>query len=191
MSKLNQKTWFQDLTGQVFSRLTVIRLFQTRPVFWLCQCECGKQKPIKPGSLKSGNTRSCGCLLLEHIDSKLRKRPFEALYLLFLRHRTKNPKTKQPHVTDIIYEDFLYFTGVPECYYCGAPVSWTKYFTHKNGYNYNLDRKNNNIGYTKDNVVVCCYRCNRGKNHLFSYEEWVEIGKTLRRLREKKEEVQQ
>ena len=60
-----------DLTGQTFSKLTVIerteRPFDKRAggVYWLCQCECGTKKAVISTALKSGNTRSCGCLMLE------------------------------------------------------------------------------------------------------------------------------
>ena len=61
----------EDLTGQKFGRLTVIKqakdyikpngIHQTK---WLCKCECGNEKEIATSSLKSGATKSCGCLCL-------------------------------------------------------------------------------------------------------------------------------
>lgn len=55
-----------DLTGQQFSRLTVIR-FAGRSsrslVLWECQCDCGEKALIVSSySLTSGEKRSCGCL---------------------------------------------------------------------------------------------------------------------------------
>lgn len=53
-----------DLTGKVFSKLTVIergendRFGKTR---WWCQCECGNKKLINGASLIKGLTKSCGC----------------------------------------------------------------------------------------------------------------------------------
>ena len=58
-----------DLTGQVFSRLTV--LMEVDPVVtsqgalescWLCRCECGKEVIVRQKNLLYKNTRSCGCL---------------------------------------------------------------------------------------------------------------------------------
>lgn len=53
-----------DITGQIFGKLTVIEnagKLDGRRYFWKCQCECGNLI-IKPGaSLRSGNTKSCGC----------------------------------------------------------------------------------------------------------------------------------
>jgi len=32
---------------------------------WLCKCDCGKQKEINSYNLRSGNTKSCGCLRVQ------------------------------------------------------------------------------------------------------------------------------
>lgn len=74
---------FQDLTGQRFGMLTVIRRatnqvgpaghHQTR---WLCQCDCGSEpKEILAVHLKSGKIRSCGCIRGELITQKKRQPP--------------------------------------------------------------------------------------------------------------------
>lgn len=58
-----------DLTGQRFGKLTVLERAEDRVtksgkklVAWLCKCDCGKKCVIKSTNLKSGNTRSCGCI---------------------------------------------------------------------------------------------------------------------------------
>lgn len=62
-----------DLSGQKFGRLTVIeRLFERkscgyRSALWLCKCDCGKEVRTYAGYLKSGNTKSCGCLHKEAV----------------------------------------------------------------------------------------------------------------------------
>ena len=55
---------FIDLTGQRFGQLTVISRAGSSygNVTWNCLCECGKHVVVKAGSLRSGNTKSCGCL---------------------------------------------------------------------------------------------------------------------------------
>ena len=52
-----------DITGQTFSRLTVLGYAGKRR--WYCRCECGRIKKIYSYALKSGNTQSCGCLQKE------------------------------------------------------------------------------------------------------------------------------
>lgn len=50
--------------GQKFGRLTVISshpVKKKRSLFWICCCECGNELMVNSGSLRSGNTKSCGC----------------------------------------------------------------------------------------------------------------------------------
>lgn len=57
-----------DIEGQRFGRLIVLSRAGTsisRMALWLCQCDCGTQKIIIGKSLRSGASRSCGCLARE------------------------------------------------------------------------------------------------------------------------------
>jgi len=61
-----------DLTGQKFSRLTVLERagsYQApngnTTAQWLCKCDCGETKVIITGHLRSGSSKSCGCLRTE------------------------------------------------------------------------------------------------------------------------------
>lgn len=58
---------FRDLTGQRFGRLVVVerRSSQGGPVRWLCRCDCGRETTVRRGDMRSGRTRSCGCLRRE------------------------------------------------------------------------------------------------------------------------------
>ena len=58
---------FEDLTGQRFGRLTVIRFLEpserkSRQYNWLCQCDCGNEVRACANKLKNGLQQSCGCL---------------------------------------------------------------------------------------------------------------------------------
>ena len=56
----------KDLTGQRFGKLTAIRPTHERRgghIVWECRCDCGEAALVSGGSLKSGRTQSCGCLL--------------------------------------------------------------------------------------------------------------------------------
>lgn len=50
-----------DLTGQRFGRLTVIGYIGDTK--WRCICECGNVTDVRSYHLKTGETRSCGCLV--------------------------------------------------------------------------------------------------------------------------------
>lgn len=55
---------FIDLTSVKFHRLTVIKRSASKGkgAFWECLCDCGKTITVFGQSLRTGNTRSCGCL---------------------------------------------------------------------------------------------------------------------------------
>ena len=61
-----------DLTGQKFGRLTVVRFDhkENGRKYYLCQCDCGNFKIVSNHSLKSGNTKSCGCLHKEILTQR-------------------------------------------------------------------------------------------------------------------------
>jgi hypothetical protein len=170
----------RNLRGQKFGRLTPTRIVGRKPVIWECLCDCGKTCKVRATQFvpsKRGHTQSCGCLRAEVCGNRVRKRPFEWLYNIV--------KSRKKWV-DLGYEEFLAFTQTKECHYCGAPLNWQEWDRKKRGGTqcYNLDCKNNALGYTKANLVACCTRCNAGKSDKFTYEEWVEIGKVIRALRE-------
>ena len=59
---------FEDLTGQRFGRWTVIKQAERnkqQQICWLCKCDCGNESSVTTSSLKSGNSKSCGCLKTE------------------------------------------------------------------------------------------------------------------------------
>jgi len=64
-----------DLTGQVFGRLTAIRKDDKRTglggIRWVCKCECGKTVTVLPGNLKRGTSKSCGCLKSELTSARM------------------------------------------------------------------------------------------------------------------------
>ena len=59
----------EDLTGQVFGRLTVVGLDIKRTTthypIWSCVCSCGETISVRRCALTSGRTKSCGCLRFE------------------------------------------------------------------------------------------------------------------------------
>ena len=60
----------KNLIGQKFGRLTVIKdsgkRSKSREIIWECKCECGRLTKAINGNLKTGNTKSCGCLQKEN-----------------------------------------------------------------------------------------------------------------------------
>ena len=56
--------------GKKYGRLTVIELADytdaRRQAYWVCKCDCGNTKIARGVDLRSGGTRSCGCLKVEN-----------------------------------------------------------------------------------------------------------------------------
>ncbi len=63
---------FLDITGNRFGRLEAIERVGTKGghALWLCQCACGNTTSLPSGELRSGNTRSCGCLRSEQLAQR-------------------------------------------------------------------------------------------------------------------------
>ena len=154
------------MVGKKFGRLTVLREAPPRhgrnEFFWVCSCNCGSgiQKIFRGSTLRSGDARGCGCL------NPVRLRPYESLY----RRLCRDAKTSRKRSISVrlSYRRFLHFVG-KRCFYCHCEIEWMEF---KGGRGYHLDRKNSAIGYSPENCVACCTRCNRGKSDLFSFREW-------------------
>lgn len=57
---------YADLTGQRFSRLTVLRFHDrtggaSHIIRWWCRCDCGTELPVQVTYLRGGTQKSCGC----------------------------------------------------------------------------------------------------------------------------------
>lgn len=59
---------FQDLTGRVFNRLTVIGIaYKVKGrTFWNCKCSCGNDAISSGDHLRAGSKQSCNCLRREN-----------------------------------------------------------------------------------------------------------------------------
>lgn len=55
-----------DPTGQRFGNLTVLSVVsikrRRRLTYCICRCDCGKETAVRIGSLRGGDTKSCGCV---------------------------------------------------------------------------------------------------------------------------------
>jgi hypothetical protein len=58
---------YKDETGNRYGKLLVLEKMPQKkggypPTSWRCRCDCGKETVVCGTSLRSGNTKSCGCL---------------------------------------------------------------------------------------------------------------------------------
>ena len=67
---------FTDLSGQRFGRLKVIEFWGRwhKRMYYLCRCDCGKERITAAYSLTHGLTVSCGCFRNEQIRKAAKRR---------------------------------------------------------------------------------------------------------------------
>ena len=59
--------------GNRYGMLTVIAEYpgtSSVGAYWICKCDCGNEIAVRGLSLRSGATRSCGCLRAMSLDER-------------------------------------------------------------------------------------------------------------------------
>lgn len=153
-----------------------IRSFKNkyRSTVYVFLCDCGKEMNVLKGSILKHSGKCASCCQ--------KKRPYE--YILNELSRRRNKK----YPVDLTYGEFLEIIKNKKCFYCNKDLIYNEYSRDGNGEKvsraHQLDRKNNNIGYTKDNLVVCCWDCNRIKSNIYTYEEFLLLSPVLKQINE-------
>lgn len=153
----------------------------SRTTTWVFKCECGEEYKAQYSHLKTHKGKCKSCVQ--------KGKPYEAIYNEL--KATKHLKTENK---DLTYKEFLDVISIKKCHYCNTDMHW---FPHtkdkgkeiKGSRAYQIDRKDNQIGYIKENCVSCCWTCNRLKSNIFTYEEFIEIGKLLKKFRSKRKKL--
>jgi hypothetical protein len=135
----------------------------------MAQCKCGAEHEVYLASLR--NQRSKGC---HKCRGKRDRIPYRGIYNYLLRKAKRRGKSVK-----LSYKAYLKFTGCA-CHYCDSKINWQPLSDFKTGYF--LDCKNPKLGYSTNNVVPCCPLCNWTKNSRFSYNEFLQIGKVIKKI---------
>lgn len=167
--KAKLRKYSDYVIGQKYNMLTVLEFDHTgtgNHSFYKCQCDCGRIKVIRIDYVVSGSVHSCGCFnkfrVRDYVLRYKRKSPevalFESIYYSY--KKGANKRGLEFSIDEDLFKDLI----KGDCHYCGSPPLSEKVLKRKDGdhlYLYNgVDRADNNLGYTKDNSVTCCKKCN-------------------------------
>lgn len=161
----------KDITGKRYGRLVAVNLTgdrdKWRRALWLCRCDCGNEVTVAGTALRSGNTKSCGCLQVERRrDANCLPEGLASFHRLY-REYERSARNKG-YAFELTQEDLSFLTKM-NCHYCGDEPAQTRSDSKfcNGAYVFNgIDRIDNSKGYTMDNVVACCATCNYMKRGL-------------------------
>lgn len=119
-----------DLTGNKYNMLTVIEFAEKRgnESYWLCRCDCGNEKIACGSKLKSGNTKSCGCLRIIDTKKRIRARAKEENRISLVGKRFGNLAVIKNKYPDVISKQWIC-----QCD-CGKIIELSENDLLKNGY---------------------------------------------------------
>lgn len=92
-------------------------------------------------------------------------------YIRYLFHASSRRAKQRKLCYEVTLEFLLerYHLQDGRCYYSGEPMTFLK---TKETTNISIERKDSSIGYTPENVVLCCYFVNMSKGH-WPVQEWI------------------
>ncbi len=140
-----------DLTGQTFSRLTVLcraGVDNWGQATWTCLCKCGLKTTVPGGKLRRGHTRSCGCLGVESREQAqlTHGKTSTRIYSIWsgMKFRCENKDTHAyAHYGGRGINVCLEWQRFPPFYIWAMAHGYNKKLT--------IDRRDNNAGYNPDN----------------------------------------
>lgn len=148
--------------------------------YWLCQCICGREVEVWGSNIGRRST-GCGCRIREKVRAKFRESariaygPYGGSLSMALFARYKSGAKYRGIDFDLSLPELAAIVSQP-CHYCGAhPFASVR---GVKGFYTGIDRKDRKQGYTVDNVVPCCWPCNRFKGTL-SYSEFTSRAKLI------------
>ena len=165
-----------DLTGQRFGRLFVLSYAYTKnhTVRWNVRCDCGTEKVVDGGHLKSGAIRSCGCLLKETISSINSKKigPLHPNWNLNLTDEEREQGRSYPEYSE--WRKAVFERDNFICQKCGSKVDL-------NAHHIEAFADNRELRTELSNGVTLCKACHGNFHHNYGYHstrakfnEWME-----------------
>lgn len=156
-----------NIENQKFGKVTAISPTNGRSygyILWNCICDCGNKFITGGAWLKSGNTKSCGCVKKEKNSNRLRTHGLSrtrGYRNLQEGKRRALKKDSSADITIIDLKDILEYYNF-QCVYRGGEYQHLDHITP-------LSRGGS---HSKDNLVPACQSCNNRKFNKLLWEEW-------------------
>ena len=166
--------------GKKFGKLTVFSFDEKNKKgqsYWLCRCDCGKEKSIRGDHLLNSKTKSCGC---NNRGSKnVNWKGYGEIGGWIWTGYKRNAKTKK-RVFDISIKDGwdLFLQQNRKCSLSGVDLYFSPNTSNRHGTNASLDRIDSKKGYTIDNVQWVTKKINMAKQNV-SQNEFIEMCKLV------------
>lgn len=145
----------EDLSNQRFGRWSTVSPVEGTGNFWNCVCDCGTEKVIKAERLKSGLSKSCGCLQKEHSSRVFSN--YNREYRKSVGHDPDIPMTPQREAERNIFKKYyLKETFIRDNYTCAlcAKTNCKLNAHHIKPWATNPDGR-----FDMSNVVTLCLDC--------------------------------
>lgn len=169
---------FINIVNSKFGEWTVLEKAghnKSGALLWKVSCTCGTIAFRTKNNLKHSN--SCGCKTKERMSLARKGKPSTArkaygVAAFNMLRRRYIFRSQEKGIEYNLSDEFLKETFAKDCHYCGqSPQSVMRSKEIYGDYIYNgLDRVDSLGGYTEDNVVPCCTRCNQMKSSITQKE---------------------
>jgi hypothetical protein len=173
-----------NIVGEKYGRIRVLNRAHNDKygrATWYVVCDCGSFNIVSGNNLRNGNIRSCGCAQREATSGEksvfFTGGPIQAHYRRYRKdalNRGYNFDLDLVQVTEL-------FNG--NCNYCGAAPIKDQRGVVRNG----IDRVDASKGYSVDNCVSCCFKCNMLKGTQTESEFVSHMKKILTHMKSKAE----
>lgn len=177
--------------GNKYGKLTVLYRAENsgKIVKWHCVCDCGNEIDVAGTSLRSGNTKSCGCYQREQAAASniKRGRPInigdtfgELTVIEQLPYKIRNGKKQRQFLTQCSCGEFVSISGaellrkeIHRCQKCNNKLSSERTVIREEGNKYGKLTVIEEAGRDKDGRVLWRCQCDCGN-------EKITLGKSLR-----------
>lgn len=127
----------------------------------LCKCDCGNTRIVRQTRLKLGKVSMCAACARSDAAKRggdtRRKFTEDEVRIRNKVSEYKQGAKRRKLAFKLSYHDFAHIVSNP-CRYCGENVSG------------GVDRLDNKLGYTIENSVPCCDKCNYAKREMSEAE---------------------